>query len=52
MKSLVVIYIIVQIVFIFIAFQKLNMPEGLLVTIIPALIIAFVIRRIFFGKIS
>lgn len=52
MKGLLTIYIVVQIIFIFIAIQKLNMPEGIFITIIPALIAAFIIRRVFFGKIN
>jgi len=52
MKDLIIIYIFVQIVFILIAILKLNMPEGIFITIIPALIIAFIIRRLLFGKIT
>ncbi len=52
MKDLIIIYIVVQIIFILIAILKLNIPEGIFITIIPALIIAFIIRRILFGKIT
>jgi hypothetical protein len=34
MKDLIIIYIFVQIVFILIAILKLNMPEGIFITII------------------
>ncbi|MGI9533541.1 MAG: hypothetical protein ACR2NW_01195 [Thermodesulfobacteriota bacterium] len=52
MKELGVIYLIVQTIFILIAILKMNLPEGLFITIIPAIVVAVIIRRLLFGKIE
>jgi len=52
MKELAVIYLVVQAILFIIAILKMNLPEGLFITIIPAVILAVVIRRLLFGKIE
>ena len=52
MKELVVIYLVVQAIFLIIAILKMNLPEGIFITIIPAVILAVVVRRLIFGKIE
>lgn len=52
MKELLVIYLIIQAIFVVIAILKLNLPEGLFITIIPAVILAVILRRVLFGKID
>ena len=52
MKELLVIYIVIQAIFVVIAILKLNLPEGLFITIIPAVILAVILRRVLFGKID
>ena len=52
MKELLVIYLIIQAIFVVIAILKLNLPEGLFITIIPAVILAVILRRVIFGKID
>ena len=52
MRELGVIYLVIQTIFFIIAVLKMNLPEGLFVTIIPAIILAVVLRRLLFGKIE
>ena len=52
MKELGIIYVIVQILFLIFAYYNMNLPEGILITIIPAIIVAVILRKIFFGKIT